>query len=209
MYDMSEDGNSFEDKLRAMARELSQSVERAMEQLDVNDLAGMVGVDPERAREWVDGAGTWLREHADDLQGFGSGPFGGGPFGGRRSAAAPAAPAPRAIRATPATRPCRHRAPLGLRAPPTRRRSPPRLPTPSIFRPRSRARPSPRWTPAAGRSSPGTEMLTSRGQGPGPSDALGLVRELRVRDWIAQDGQITRAGRRALDRWLDASAQAH
>ena len=52
-------------------------------------------------------------------------------------------------------------------------------------------------------------MLTSRGQGPGPSDALGLVRELRVRDWIAQDGQITRAGRRALDRWLDASAQAH
>ncbi|MEA2147966.1 MAG: hypothetical protein QOG59_3553 [Solirubrobacteraceae bacterium] len=205
---MSEDGNSFEDKLRAMARELSQSVERAMEQLDVNDLAGMVGVDPERAREWVDGAGTWLREHADDLQGFGSGPFGNGPFGGgaggpgpardpsdpREDPREPAAPAP-----APARPPSAADAATFATAAP----HPLDLPTEEQGAALA-ALDSGRWT-----VEPGTEMLTSRGQGPGPSDALGLVRELRVRDWIAQDGQITRAGRRALDRWLDASAQAH
>ena len=205
---MSEDGNSFEDKLRAMARELSQSVERAMEQLDVNDLAGMVGVDPERAREWVDGAGTWLREHADDLQGFGSGPFGNGPFGGGAGGPGPARD-PSDPREDPRE----------AAAPPPPRAQPPSAADAATF---ATAAPHPLDLPTeeqgaalaaldSGRWSvePGTEMLTSRAQGPGPSDALGLVRELRVRDWIAQDGQITRAGRRALDRWLDASAQAH
>jgi hypothetical protein len=50
---------------------------------------------------------------------------------------------------------------------------------------------------------PGTSALVVRGEGPGPSDALGLVRELRVRDWISADGEITLAGRNALRRWLD------
>jgi hypothetical protein len=50
---------------------------------------------------------------------------------------------------------------------------------------------------------PGTDMLVARGSGPGPADALGLVRELRVRDWLAADGELTLAGRRALERWLD------
>jgi hypothetical protein len=168
----------------------------------------MVGVDPERAREWVDGAGTWLREHADDLQGFGSGPFGNGPFGGgaggpgpardpsdpREDPREPAAPAP-----APARPPSAADAATFATAAP----HPLDLPTEEQGAALA-ALDSGRWT-----VEPGTEMLTSRGQGPGPSDALGLVRELRVRDWIAQDGQITRAGRRALDRWLDASAQAH
>jgi hypothetical protein len=56
-----------------------------------------------------------------------------------------------------------------------------------------------RWT-----VEPGTEALASGGEGPGPSDALGLVRELRVRDWITPEGKLTLAGRRALSRWLDA-----
>jgi hypothetical protein len=207
---MSEDGNSFEDKLRAMARELSQSVERAMEQLDVNDLAGMVGVDPERAREWVDGAGTWLREHADDLQGFGSGPFGSGPFGG----------GPFAGGGSGATGPARDPSdPRDQAVPKPGPAQPPSAADAATF---ATASPHPLDLPTeeqgaalaaldSGRWSvePGTEILTSRGQGPGPSDALGLVRELRVRDWIAQDGEITRAGRRALDRWLDACAPAH
>ena len=51
---------------------------------------------------------------------------------------------------------------------------------------------------------PGTEALAVKGEGPGPRDALGIVRELRVRDWIAADGAITLAGRRALSRWLDS-----
>ena len=52
---------------------------------------------------------------------------------------------------------------------------------------------------------PGTSALAVHGEGPGPSDALGLVRELRVRDWMTADGEITLAGRNALSRWLDAA----
>ncbi len=55
-----------------------------------------------------------------------------------------------------------------------------------------------RWT-----VEPGTEALAARGEGPGPADALGLVRELRTRDWIDRDGQITVVGRHALSCWLD------
>ena len=54
-----------------------------------------------------------------------------------------------------------------------------------------------RWT-----IEPGTSMLVSHGDGPAPDNALGLVRELRVRDWIDADGTMTLAGRRALERWL-------
>ena len=57
-----------------------------------------------------------------------------------------------------------------------------------------------RWT-----VEPGTSALSSHGGGPGPSDALGLVRELRVRDWIDADGEVTLVGHAALQRWLDAT----
>jgi hypothetical protein len=53
---------------------------------------------------------------------------------------------------------------------------------------------------------PGADALAARGEGPGPSDALGIVRELRVRDWLAADGKLTATRRHALTRWLDASA---
>ena len=39
--------------------------------------------------------------------------------------------------------------------------------------------------------------------GPGPSDPLGLVRDLRVSDWVTADGELTLTGRKALARWLD------
>jgi hypothetical protein len=39
--------------------------------------------------------------------------------------------------------------------------------------------------------------------GPGPSDPLGLLRELRVSDWVTADGELTLSGRRALARWLE------
>jgi hypothetical protein len=54
-----------------------------------------------------------------------------------------------------------------------------------------------RWT-----LEPGTSALSVRGGGPGPRDALGLVRELRERDWIDTDGAVTLVGRHALERWL-------
>jgi hypothetical protein len=60
-----------------------------------------------------------------------------------------------------------------------------------------------RWT-----LEPGTTALRVRGGGPGPRDALGLVRELRDRDWIDADGAVTLAGRHALGRWL-AAAEEH
>jgi hypothetical protein len=55
------------------------------------------------------------------------------------------------------------------------------------------------------RIEPGTSALAVHGDGPGPSDALGLVRELRVRDWVTAEGTITLAGRSALSRWLAAA----
>jgi hypothetical protein len=58
-----------------------------------------------------------------------------------------------------------------------------------------------RWT-----IEPGADALAARGEGPGPSDSLGIVRELRVRDWIAADGKLTATGRHALSRWLDDAA---
>jgi hypothetical protein len=38
--------------------------------------------------------------------------------------------------------------------------------------------------------------------GPGPGDPLGLLRELRVSDWVTAEGELTLAGRKALARWL-------
>jgi len=52
---------------------------------------------------------------------------------------------------------------------------------------------------------PGADALAAKGEGPGPSDALGIVRELRARDWIAPDGKLTLTGRHALRRWLDTA----
>ena len=59
-----------------------------------------------------------------------------------------------------------------------------------------------RWT-----LEPGTPALSARGGGPGPRDALGLVRELRDRDWIDADGAVTVVGRHALGRWLATAEQ--
>lgn len=56
-----------------------------------------------------------------------------------------------------------------------------------------------RWT-----VEPGSHTFVVHGAGPGPSDAVGLVGELRARDWIAADGEVTLVGRHALSRWLDA-----
>jgi transposase-like protein len=59
-----------------------------------------------------------------------------------------------------------------------------------------------RWT-----LEPGTATLSVSGGGPGPRNALGLVRELRERDWIDADGAVTLVGRHALGRWLATAEQ--
>jgi hypothetical protein len=44
--------------------------------------------------------------------------------------------------------------------------------------------------------------LTVR-DGPGPTDPLGLLRALRVSDWVTAEGELTLTGRKALARWLE------
>ena len=53
---------------------------------------------------------------------------------------------------------------------------------------------------------PGSDALEADDTTPGSGDTPGLVDELRARDWITADCQLTLAGRHALSRWLDAKA---
>ncbi|HEY5317011.1 MAG TPA: hypothetical protein VIJ20_03465 [Solirubrobacteraceae bacterium] len=159
---------SFEDKVRSLAREVSRSLERVT-QVDFEEIAEAIGVDPARATELVDGAVGWLRTQAE---GFGE----GGPMWG---------PAP------------------DSEAPPEERlrsAGPHPLDLPTAEQGLALAAlDSGRWTVEAG-----THTLVVHGDGPGPHDAVGLVGELRARDWIAADGEVTVVGRHALGRWLDA-----
>jgi hypothetical protein len=172
-YRMSQDDSgreSFEEMVRAIAREVSKSAER-MAQVDVDEIADAIGLDPSRARRWVEGAGSWLRGQAES---FGDDPV----FPG----ASPAADRPAVQDPLPSAAP--H--PLDL---PTEEQG---LALAALD--------SGRWT-----VEPGSNALASHGDGPGPTDALGLVRELHARDWIAVDGEVTLVGRHALSRWLDAA----
>jgi hypothetical protein len=53
---------------------------------------------------------------------------------------------------------------------------------------------------------PGTDELIAAGEEASPTDAGGLVGELRARDWIAANGEVTLVGREALKRWLERSS---
>jgi hypothetical protein len=173
---------SFEEALR----QVSQQVERAMEQIDLDEIAETIGVEADRAREWMQSAGAWLRaqaesaaEHAEHSE-HREYP---------RHADHPDPPTPkRAERAAKSTDD-----PFPTVAP-----HPLDLPTEEQGVALA-ALDSERWA-----VEPGTDALTVHGHGPGPSDALGLVRELRVRDWIDADGELTLAGRHALARWLES-----
>ncbi len=181
-------GEGFEETLRAIARELGRSVERAVDNIDVDEFAQMFGVDAGAAREWVEGAAGWLRSNAERLEDD-----------------------------FPVRMPGPWRPPA--REDPSRSQDPPRSGDPlRSDDPLRSAGPHPLDMPTeeqgialaaleSGRwmVEPGTDALAARGGGPGPSDALGIVRELRVRDWLGADGEITLVGRRALSRWLEAA----
>lgn len=185
---MSEDepsGDSFEETVRAIARELGRSVERAVDNIDVDEVAQMFGLDAGAAREWVESAGSWLRSHADRFE---------DEFPirapGQRRPPAPEDPV-RSEGRLHSDHPLRSAGPHPLDLPTDEQGA------------ALAALESGRWM-----VEPGTDALAARGGGPGPSDALGIVRELRVRDWLGADGEITLVGRRALDRWLDAATPA-
>lgn len=212
---------SIADRVRAMAKEVGGSLERMLDHLELDEPAASFGIDPERAREWAESAGTWLRAQVE-----GAGDELASWVGGRGSEQEPDTyeepdedpdvrerqpPPPEDLfRARPQRRPGASSGPrsrghgAGRRREPSvdplRGAAPNALDVPTTEQGQALAAlDSGRWI-----VEPGTEALASGGDGPGPSDALGLVRELRVRDWITPEGKLTLAGRRALSRWLDA-----
>jgi hypothetical protein len=169
------ESGSWEEMVRDIAREVSESVERTVSQVDVDGIANTIGVDPDRAREWLDTAAGLLRSQAERF-----GDEVANRASGHRSA-------PRRSEAPATEDPLRSAQP-----------HPFDLPTEEQGLALA-ALDSGRWT-----VEPGSRALSSHGEGPGPNDALGLVRELHARDWITADGEVTLVGRHALSRWLDA-----
>jgi hypothetical protein len=169
------EGESFEETLRAMAEELGRKLESSIDNFDSDKIAESFGVDPNVARDWVDNTSSWLRGFADNL----------GAEVARR-VGEPQRPEPQ--------RPVSDADLFGGAV-----SHPLDLPTEEQALALA-ALDSGRWT-----VEPGSDSLTAKGDGPGPSDALGIVRELRVRDWIGPDGELTQVGQHALSRWLSAA----
>ena len=183
MSDADPERNSFEDVARALAEEVSRAVERLSE-IDVDEIARAASAEADRARRWIDDLSGWLREQGDAT--------GDAPFGSGEAREHGPAPADRSTRDRPTGEdPLRHAGPHPLDLPTADQG----LALAALH--------SGRW-----RVEPGTSALAVHGEGPGPSDALGLVRELRVRDWMTAEGEITLAGGNALRRWLDAADRA-
>jgi hypothetical protein len=160
---------SFEDALRQIADEVTRGIER-FQSGDLENIARSYGIDADRARQFFDNAGDWLRAQAENVNFESSAPV----------------PAP--------SEPAKTDWDFEIRA-----AGPDPLDMPTDDQGRALAAlDSGRWT-----IEPGTSALSAHGDGPGPSDALGLVRELRVRDWIDADGDVTLTGRAALRRWLE------
>ncbi len=169
---MSEDdegGESFEERFRWIAREVTRSVERLAD-LDMDEIARVIGTDADRARDLADRAGRWLNAQAEAIRNevvFGE-------------AGSDPKPEPE-----PAEQDMRRGAgphPLDL-------------PTEGQGLALS-ALDSGRWT-----VEPGSNLLVAHGEGSAPTDNVGLVGELRARDWIDANGEVTLVGRRALSRW--------
>jgi hypothetical protein len=176
------EGESFEETLRAIAEELGRKLESSIDSFDSDKIAESFGVDPNMARDWVDNTSSWLRGFADNL-----GAEVSRRVGDQREPAEPREPRePR--------RPTSDADLFGGAV-----AHPLDLPTEEQALALA-ALDSGRWT-----VEPGTDSLTAKGDGPGPSDALGIVRELRVRDWIGPDGELTQVGHHALSRWLSAA----
>jgi hypothetical protein len=64
-----EDPDSFEDKLRAFAREFGESVERAAQNVDLDAIADQIALGGERVRELAESAGKWLNPESREKSG--------------------------------------------------------------------------------------------------------------------------------------------
>jgi hypothetical protein len=173
------DNESFEERLRAIADEISRSMQRISE-VDMEELSRRYGVDVDRAREFADAAGQWLSDRfagGDPL--FGQAQHPEDTPAGPPSADLDLEGLAQAEQAQPSSTPGPH--PLDL-------------PNDQQGVALS-ALDSGRWTVR-----PGSNQLagTDTGTAPLPSDVVG---ELRARDWISADGTLTLVGRHALGRW--------
>jgi hypothetical protein len=175
------DDDSFEDRLRAIADEVSRSVQRISD-LDIDELSQRFGVDADRARGFADFAGRWLNERLS-----GDSPSGQARHGDDDSAVGPLGADLDldlgGALGVEETRPGSAAGPHPLD-----------LPTDQHGAALS-ALDSGRWTVR-----PGSNQLAGTGIGaePAPSDVVG---ELRARDWITAVGALTLVGRHALGRW--------
>ena len=170
--------DSFEDRLRAIADQISESVRRISE-VDFEEFADRYGIDAERARAFADAAGQWLCDRVSSEEPlFGQNRH--GDPGSAVSAVFDALVEQGAGIGQPASKPGPH--PLDV---PNGQQG---LALSALD--------SGRWTVR-----PGSNQLVGTGEGPPPLAATDLVSELRARDWITADGALTLVGRHALGRW--------
>lgn len=185
MHEDDENNENFEETLRSIARELGESVQRTMSQVDVDEIAEAIGVDADKAKGWVDSAASWISRRFES-------------FGEEMTFPASWREAARGFGDPLREDPLREDP---LEGDPLRRAAPHPLDVPTEEQGLALAAlESGRWT-----VEPGTDALTDHGEGPAPRDALGLVSALRARDWIAADGKLTASGRHALNRWLEST----
>ncbi len=179
---MSEHDDSFEARVRAIADQISRSMQRIGD-VDLEQVAQDYGLDVDRARTVANAANQWLNDrlsndeplfregqaHAHDTGAHGPSPDRGETATqGTDRGSAHAGPHPLDL--------ATGRQGLALSA-----------------------LDSGRWAVR-----PGSNQMAGTGQGappPGASDAQDLVSDLRARDWITADGTLTLVGRHALARW--------
>lgn len=165
----------FEARLRALAQQLSRSIS----EVDLDEVADRLGVDPDRVRGAAGAVEDWLSDRANPGEPlFSTGPGDPREYDPARSAD----PGPHEIPPSPPRADGPH--PLDL-------------PTDDQGRALS-ALASGRWTvrPGSGRLSSAEPPV-----GPAAPDQADLAGELRARDWITADGTVTLVGREALLRW--------
>jgi len=187
---MSEHDDSFEARVRAIADQISRSMQRISD-VDLEQVAESYGLDVDRARTVANAANQWLNDRlSNDEPLFGEGqaqahdadPRGTGANLGESAQATGTGQRP--------VRPGPH--PLDLA---TGRQG---LALSALD--------SGRWAVR-----PGSNQMAGTGQGAPPpeaSDAQDLVGELRARDWITADGTLTLVGRHALARWCRTAEDA-
>ena len=171
MSDGDHGGESFEERLRALAREVGESVERVTGNVDRDEVADRIAMGGDRLRELAEFAGRWFKDVVGDPDARGS----------LRSEHAVANPGDGQLRLTGP--------------------DPRDLPTEDQGLALS-ALDSGRW-----KVQPGTDELISDGEETHPAGRVGLVSELRGRDWITADGEVTFLGRAALRRWQESTTR--